>query len=339
MNLDLPPTLFWHNAQLSDAQAILSLIHKGAQALHTISTMQLKDVQAILQSPRFSANESCLIFINQQPDPILLGFCWLLRLPQRPNQAEVWIQIHPHLDQFGLSPQVIEDPLYAWLFYSSRQHFSSSITDDSYDPALGCWLVGSSWQDDQTRCASFLKVGFYPLRFLLHMRRKLSGIQQDPLPVLPLPCTLLPFDSSFSQLVYQIYQEIFQDDWLFQASSFAAWQELWINKPNFLPDLSFTVWAENEVIGFLLTEEHSAENIRTAHINSLGIKPSWRNRGIAKYLLHFALHAFSASGFSYATLDADPDNPYNPVEFYQKAHFIPLRMKVYFGKLIEDQQA
>jgi ribosomal protein S18 acetylase RimI-like enzyme len=171
------------------------------------------------------------------------------------------------------------------------------------------------------------------------MRQELSDVQRYSLPALPSPCTLQPFDSSHSQHVYQVYQESFQDDWLLQVSSFPAWQELWINKPNFLPKLSFIAFAENELIGFLLTEEHSTENIRTAHINILGIKPSWRNRGIAKYLLHYALHAFHANGFAYATLDADPDSPYNVVEFYQKANFTPIRMKVYFGKLIENQPA
>ena len=332
MNSDLPSGVYWRSAQADDAVALLKFIQLAAQAQNSTATTTLHDIEALFQNPYFNVeHDSRLMLLPTDSTETIIGAAWVL---VNQNTAELWFQTHPHIEQTAQ----VEEALFAWCFVRGCQWLNASTNSD-LSPSTH-WLYGISWQDDHQRCNLFLHYGFYPLRFFAKMQQELAPLVNTPLivPTLEPYISIVPFEITHSELVRQAYNEIFQEDWHYHYIDVDEWQRDYIGKHGFFPQLSFTAWCGEEMVGFslnhVLGEYTPSLQSVSGHITAIGVKPTWRKRGIAKALLHTSLNAFIAAGLPLSTLDVDSDNPNEALGLYIKAGFIPLRMVVYFGKQV-----
>lgn len=108
-----------------------------------------------------------------------------------------------------------------------------------------------------------------------------------------------------------------------------AWNGWFDGQTNFRAGASFLALHGMEVVGFLFSS-----GISEGWVDSIGVIPAWRGRGIAAALLSHALKAFRAGGEVEAGLRVNADNP-AASRLYTRLGFSVVRRHYTFVKAIE----
>src|SRR5260221_2646536 len=121
--------------------------------------------------------------------------------------------------------------------------------------------------------------------------------------------------------------ESFSDGWHFDPVSPSDWQQFFVGRSDFRPDLSFAILAGEEVVAYSLNnfDPLAAERtgLQVGWIRSLGTRRAWRKRGLASALLVISMRAFQAAGLEYAGLGVDGQNPTGAFSLYEGMGFVP----------------
>ena len=156
--------------------------------------------------------------------------------------------------------------------------------------------------------------GYTPVRFLWRMEATLDT--QPPTPVWPMGIELRPFDlEQQDYLVYQAYQDAFHDHWGFVPISYELWQHRLTDNDDFDPSLWFIAWDGDEIAGYAICSYH----MENSWVGKLGVRRSWRKRGLGMALLHHSFGEFYRRGASLVMLNVDSENPTGATRLYKKA--------------------
>jgi GNAT superfamily N-acetyltransferase len=124
-------------------------------------------------------------------------------------------------------------------------------------------------------------------------------------------------------LAYRASEEAFRDHWHYEPKTYEQFLESVTSTAALDPSLCFLAQTETvvgtvgEVIGAALCEAYPA--LGRGWVNSLGVRPAWRGRGIGIALLRHAFGVFRERGLREAALGVDAQNPTGATRLYERA--------------------
>jgi mycothiol synthase len=92
-------------------------------------------------------------------------------------------------------------------------------------------------------------------------------------------------------------------------------------------------WDGEEVAGYLTAE--LPEGVGYGYISSVGVRPRWRGRGLARALLQRSFAAFHARGVRRVTLGVDAENPTGATQLYRSVGMEPASSLIFFVRRVE----
>jgi ribosomal protein S18 acetylase RimI-like enzyme len=114
--------------------------------------------------------------------------------------------------------------------------------------------------------------------------------------------------------IHAAVQESFADHWGFVQRGFDEWAAHRFHESAFNPDLWFVAEEGSEVSGFLMGVEEEGK----MWVGMLGVRPSWRKRGIGEALLRYAFVEFRRRGYQEVGLSVDAGNETGATALYER---------------------
>lgn len=286
----------------------------------------VEDLQREFDDPWSNPESDALLVLTSTGQ--LAGLARTFQNPRPENEVRCYlsVEVHPSQRANGL-----EDALLDWAEERGRQRLELASGDASR-------VLRSGVQDTQTRRQTQLaRRGFGRVRYFYRMQRDLS----EPIPAMRLPAdlALCVYTPDLSKAVHAAFNEAFRDHWSFDPVTAEDWQQFFIGRSSFRPDLTYVVMDGDEVAGFSLNGISPEENVRHGRsdgwIEELAVRRPWRKRGVATALLCASMHAFKAEGLRQAMLGVDTENPTGALRVYERIGFEPIKRFIQFEKRIE----
>lgn len=175
------------------------------------------------------------------------------------------------------------------------------------------------------------------VRYFTEMTRPLD----QPIPDLPIPpqLELVSFaegsDRNISELVRLAHNDAFQDHWGSEPRDQESWQ-FTVTHPEFRADWSLALLdpARGEVAAYQLASYDPDSKELLGHTEGytdlLGVRRTWRGRGLAPALLAEAMRRYRAAGIDNAGLGVDTENPSGALGLYERMGYVPTQRSIVF---------
>jgi mycothiol synthase len=165
------------------------------------------------------------------------------------------------------------------------------------------------------------------VRFFWHMEIKLG----DPPPRPQWPAGILARPLRVGQdehTLYGLMEEVFAEHWGYVPRSLETWSHRTFNSPNFDPNLYFLAWDGDQAAGGLMGSQRGD----LAWVGTLGVRRSWRKRGLGLALLLQAFEVFYRRGQRHIGLAVDAANETGATRLYERAGMRVARQYVVYEK-------
>jgi ribosomal protein S18 acetylase RimI-like enzyme len=331
LTLDLPafPTLpgfEFRTPRHADIPALYDLMLAVERADDRDMVSTLADYTREFDDPWCRPETDALLAVTL--DGRLAGIARTFQSPQPEDEARCFfmVEVQPAQRDTG-----VEESLLEWAEARGRQRTLVVAGDVPR-------LLRSGQPDNLThRCAQLEQRGFSVVRYFNRMQRDLN----EPIPTVQLPAglTLRPFTPDLNDRVLAAFNEAFRDHWSFEPTSADEWQQFFVERTSFRPDLSAVVMDGEDVAGFSLNsispEENARHNRSEGWVEELAVRRPWRKRGMATAMLYAAMHAFKVEGLRHAMLGVDTENLTGALRVYENAGFKPIKRYVQYQKRVE----
>jgi|SRR5579859_370203 len=316
-------------ARLADMPGVHNLLAAMAALNPNYYAPNLEDIKSDFADPWSIPETDTRVAVA--PGGALAAYCRVLANPEPEDTLCAYLDddVHPEHRNQGL-----EEPLLDWLEARGAARLREiAAAHPIHKPPvmrLGCW------DTEPERRARYEQRGFQPVRYFYRMRRDLS----QPIPDRPLPDGLMlrTYQPELDEAMRQTFNESFRDGWTFDPVTPSDWQQFFVQRSTFRPDLSFAVLEGAEVVAISVNRFDPVVAERTGFksgwIGSLGTRRAWRKRGLASALLVASMRAFQAAGLEYAGLGVDAQNPTGALGLYEGLGFAPYARSLVFQKTL-----
>jgi mycothiol synthase len=313
-----------------DLPALVGLINEAdaVDRLERATTLQEKEHE--MTFPDDHPETDC--FLAREGNR-LVGYAYLHVRRGNPDRGEVSTiycrgVVHPRWRRHGLGRRLLETA------YRRAEEVAAGIE-------RGPVYFQCSGRDvEQDRQALYEGFGMALVRYFVNMVRPLNG---DLPPVeIPAGFRLRTFDPERdAETVWRVHDLAFRDHFGYTDSSldeFVHWMEL----PYLRPELWFLAEKEasGQVVGLglnLIEPDWIAQTGRQeGYVDTLGVLPNNRHKGLGTALLVQSLHALQQAGMEAAHLDADAENPTGAMGLYERAGFRLRKMYVVYRRTIRE---
>jgi GNAT superfamily N-acetyltransferase len=238
------------------------------------------------------------------------------------------------LTDLGTNSWVVEDDSLA-AYAVVIPHGENAETDGFVDPAktglgLGSWLLrraetrgrelgfssALTWclaPDTEAR-SLFEQSGYREARRFYRMLVEHEG--EPPAPEWPEGFRVTRFEPGDGPAFHATLDEAFAEEWNFVSEPYERWAERRMNVPDFDPTLWFVVREADEVAAVLRGDP---ERAGAGWVGALGVRRSWRKRGLGLALLRHAFGEFYRRGQPRVGLGVDAQNPTGATRLYERA--------------------
>lgn len=222
-----------------------------------------------------------------------------------------WGQVHPDWRRQGLGTALLR-----WVEERQRQVAASHPA--GVEQRLESWANES----EAGRIALLEGRGYEIARYDYEMER--SGMAD--IPDLPLPpgIELRPAREEHLRRIWETEVEVFRDHWGSIDDSEASFERK-RDDPRRDMRLWVVAWQRDEIVGQVLNridrEANEELGLRRGWVSSVGVRRSWRRRGIARSLVAESLRVLRDAGMSTAGLGVDAENPHGALGVYESVGF------------------
>lgn len=315
----------WRAARPDDIPAIHALLTAVDLADQTSNAGTLANFQREFDDPWSPPDTDSLVVFTPEGEAAAYARVYTDPKPQSEARAFLEGEVHPSQRGRGL-----EDFLFTWAEALGAQHVQSIAGAQTRLLRAFCF-------DTQAERMAFLeRRGFQPIRRSYRMRRDL----RQPLPPVTLPpgLTLVAYRPELDEQMWQVREEAFQDHWGSPPVTHAEWQQFFVQRLTFRPDLSFLVMdgAEAAAMTFnwLSPDENARDGLQQAWIGTLGTRRAWRQRGLASALVAASMRAFRDAGMDFAALGVDTENLTGALRLYERMGFVTFKRSTTFGRYL-----
>lgn len=165
-----------------------------------------------------------------------------------------------------------------------------------------------------------------------HFWRMLAELEREPEVVVPAGVEIrLARDPEERQLLHEVIEDAFDDHWESRRRPFEEWAKGVFEVSGFDPTLFWVAAVGDEIAGANLC--YWKRNGDWGWVGSLGVRRSYRRRGIAEALLQAAFREFWRRGERRVALGVDAQSPTGATRLYEKAG-----MGVFFEALVYEKE-
>lgn len=314
----------WRPIEMSDAATITAMHAAEKQQNPRIPFASQTTIEHTLHLILDNPQAAGTVLLNESDQ--VIGTALVIH---RPGDDEVTAHFvgHVHIDH---RRKRLGEQLFEWAENESKSIYRKSETDKPLNFRASC-------RDFMTdRIALFESKGMAPVRYSIEMRCELDQVKSNY--SLPSNMEIVNWSDDQDDALRQAFNLAFKEHWGVRELDAEDWRKRFIETPYFRPDLTYLVYADDQLVGFCLAECHVDSNEQSGreevYIEIIGVHPEWRGRRIASGLMTYAMAYYRAQGFTHASLNVDADNGTNAIALYQKLGFIEVRREIIFGKSI-----
>ncbi|MBA2357552.1 MAG: GNAT family N-acetyltransferase [Actinobacteria bacterium] len=200
--------------------------------------------------------------------------------------------------------------------------------------APGHWATFFDWAEERARAQRLRRVrvllpaghetepvveqrGYRLWRSNYTMQVALQDTPPEPRP-LPAGLEVRPYRPSDEDPLRAALNECFANDPFFHEASQGNFREFYLRARAFDPSLWLLAADGQELAGFLLAFPERAGEHELGWIESLGVRPPWRRRGLGEALLRAALGELHARGLRRVGLGVDAENETGALRLYER---------------------
>lgn len=188
-------------------------------------------------------------------------------------------------------------------------------------------LFAGGWASNEPLLRDLDRRGFSLVRHAHRMVIDLTELVAEP--AWPDGIEVRTFAPGDERVFYDAHQETFRDSWEPIEEPYDEWAHWLLAPPSLVPDLWFLAVAEGEPAGFAICHPHRT-SADMGWIRILGVRRSWRRRGLGRALLLHAFAEFRQRGFRLAGLGVDAESLTGANRLYESAGMhITARFSIY----------
>lgn len=199
--------------------------------------------------------------------------------------------------------------------------------------APGRWDVFFDWAEREARARGLARVrtqvphghpladvvrarGYVPWRHSLTME---IALDDEPAQVnLPPGLELRTFRDDDGEMLRAALNEAFAADPFWTDVSPASFREFYLAARGFDPDLWLLAWDAGELAGFSLCYPVRGSDDALGWVATLGVRPSWRRRGLGEALLRSSFAVLHGRGLRRVGLGVDAENVTGALRLYER---------------------
>jgi ribosomal protein S18 acetylase RimI-like enzyme len=179
-------------------------------------------------------------------------------------------------------------------------------------------LMAEAVEGDAQRTAALTRAGFERTRIFFRMRIDFDGDVEATTP--PVGVEIRRIDMERELLdVARVHTMAFRDHWGHAEQSPESFVQEWLHDTiGQRSDFNYIAVADGAIVGYVLCEDNYRGDPAIGLVSYLGVRPTWRQRGIARALLETAFQALHAQGYGAARLGVDATSPTGALRLYEK---------------------
>jgi ribosomal protein S18 acetylase RimI-like enzyme len=295
------------HAELDDIELFYQLVKVLDAEFYGQTTTTKETLLTEWQEPGFDiARDTRLVFA---PSGALIGFSILRENKEMPVRPYTWSYVHPDWRRLGVGTALIE-----WAQARAKENLLILPED------ARLVLTTSVYETNYSGKELLETFGFTSNRTSVNFLIEMGNTPQQP--TLPDGIRIITYHE-FGDLraVYRVLRDAFRDHRGFIDIDFEV---AYTNFEHYIKNdqnLDFSVWFlamdGDKLVGISLCAPTSWDDPHKGWVDELGVLREYRNRGIAKALLHHTFGEFYRRGFKKVGLNADGSNLTGAVQLYQ----------------------
>jgi mycothiol synthase len=302
-----PPGYFLKTVSLEDAASIADIVNACRQAEIGAPWTTLEETRDELTSPGRDPSADDALVVNR--DGLAVGYLQLRG------------DIAPYTDLLSLvfvRPEHWHRGLSAFLLRIGDQRARAKV--QLAPPNDRVTLQVARFAENASAGALFEALDYAYVRTFWMMRIQLE--EHHPRIVQLDGVAIRTFDPDRdAKATHAALTEAFEDHWGHVFPSYKQWRQEDIDGEGsgFDPGLWFVAVDGDEIVGAACSRARSARDPDTAEVDVLGVRRSWRGRGVGLALLSASFGAFRRRGIPRAELGVDAESSTGATRLYQRA--------------------
>jgi len=236
----------------------------------------------------------------------------------------LWFRVHPLARVGELQREII-----AW--------GEERVWEVAQERSLSAKLLAGAHGDRVERITLLENCGFQIERYFITMVRSL--VEPIPEPQLPEGFTLRHLKGEQdAQAWVEMFNETFVDHWNYHPETIETFNHRLTN-PQFRLELSLIALAPGGTFaafcdGYLASQNDRHNGHNCGLINALGTRRGFRNRGLARAMVHAVMQRLKAEGMDTVRLYVDAQNPLGALRLYESLGFRKVSTQIAYLKQI-----
>ena len=295
-------------ATLDDAGAIANLLNACSVEQGGTPSVTTQTVRAGMQMPGHDLVTDTLVVIGQEER--IAGFAFVQDNPPN-SQVNALAEVDPECRGRGVGTAVCR-----WIEARACQVIEKV-------PA-GKRVVVHQKRPGSDEAARDLLIN-HGYQIGRHYFRMVIEMSAPPQPAVPKGIVIRPFlrDKEGRALIAAL-QEAFRENWGYVDRPLELEYERWmhfLDADNDADNARHWLVAVDgaEIAGLALSRLRDGQDLDTAWIHVVGVRPAWRRRGIALALLQQSFWALHQQGKKRAALEVDAESPNGATRLYERA--------------------
>ncbi|MDH3730504.1 MAG: GNAT family N-acetyltransferase [Acidimicrobiia bacterium] len=316
--MDLPTEYNWRPLRLDDIDQLVAMYARWEERHDLLFRSDRAELGSDLAHPDGDLATRSICALDS--GGTIRGIGWVFRRDQTgvsKQRALVWAipdPDHSHL----------EEHLIRWATETASGLLDG--LDDGLDKVLRAW----SPSHIADRIGRFEAQGFHVARYFATLSRPVAGAP-DPVP--PDGITLVDWDqAAHGRAIFEAHREAFSDHWGSVPPDWEAWQSDHVDDEHTRLDLSPVALAGDAVVGYSLNQvwpdDVEVRGLTEAYLGAIGVRKTWRRRGVATALILESIRRIAAAGLDNATLTTDTDSLTGAFALYTQLGFEEVNVDV-----------
>jgi mycothiol synthase len=127
-----------------------------------------------------------------------------------------------------------------------------------------------------------------------------------------------PLRPDDAEELFAVHREAFADHWGEGEETYEEFRHHMLDRPEFDPELWFLAWHGEELAGYLGAQEEAIEDPRRGYVALLGVRRTYRRRGLGEILLRHAFQVLFLRGQHGCDLHVDADSLTGATRLYER---------------------